>query len=296
MTLHVVGNFCVDVSMRVAALPGPGETVNALECRRWPGGKGANQALAAARAGAQVRFWSALGADAEGRRLRNAAEAAGLPVADIAEVDAPTDMSMVLVAPSAENIVASCVACARTIGDETVQAVTKDIKRGDALLLQGNLASAITQSLAAAAQAGGARLAVNASPLDAAAFPPCDLLVVNRGEAEILSGQSDVEAALQTLHDRGATDIVVTLGASGATGLSGGKRFGRSALAVEAVDTSGAGDVFCGVVVALWHAGIALPDAVDVAVRAAAVAVTRPGTFESCPSRGEMQTIILRKD
>ena len=296
MTLHVVGNICVDIAMRVAALPAPGETVNAVECLRGPGGKGANQAMAATRTGAKVRFWSAVGQDAEGSRLVDTVAAAGLPVIDIARVEAATDMSVVLVSASAENIVASCVECARAIGDETVAAVASGLRSGDAMLLQGNLAPAVTGALAASARQAGIRLAVNASPLDSSAFPPCDLLVVNRGEAESLSGQRDIEAALHTLHGLGARDVVVTLGAEGAIGLCGGKRFRRAAIPVEAVDTSGAGDVFCGVVAALWHAGMALPEAVGMAVEAAALAVTRPGTFESCPGRGEMQAIMLRKD
>ncbi|KHJ54480.1 hypothetical protein LA66_13650 [Aureimonas altamirensis] len=296
MTLHVIGNICVDFAMRVPALPGPGETVNAVECLRGPGGKGANQALAATRAGANVRFFSAVGQDAEGSRLIDRASTAGLPVADIARMDAATDMSVVLVAASAENIVASCVDCARAIGDETAGAVARALRPGDAMLLQGNLTKAATEALAASARKAGIRLAVNASPLDSSAFPSCDLLVVNRGEAQSLSGNSDIEAAIDTLHARGARDVVVTLGAKGAVGLCGGKRFRREAIQVKAVDTSGAGDVFCGVVVALWHAGTPLPEAVGVAAGAAALAVTRPGTFDSCPTRDEMQAIMLRKD
>ncbi|WP_285294533.1 PfkB family carbohydrate kinase [Aureimonas altamirensis] len=296
MTLHVIGNICVDFAMRVPALPGPGETVNAVECLRGPGGKGANQALAATRAGANVRFFSAVGQDAEGSRLIDRATTAGLPVADIARMDTATDMSVVLVAASAENIVASCVDCARAIGDETAGAVARALRPGDAMLLQGNLTKAATEALAASARKAGIRLAVNASPLDSSAFPSCDLLVVNRGEAQSLSGNSDIEAAIDTLHARGARDVVVTLGAEGAVGLCGGKRFRREAIQVKAVDTSGAGDIFCGVVVALWHAGAPLPEAVGVAAGAAALAVTRPGTFDSCPTRDEIQAIMLRKD
>jgi len=296
MTLHVIGNICVDVAMRVTALPGPGETVNAADSLRGPGGKGANQALAASRAGAAVRFFSAVGQDGEGAGLLDRVAAAGLPVIDIARVRAVTDMSVVLVADSAENIVASCVACARAIGDETVAAVAEALSPGDAMLLQGNLNNAVTQALAAQARKAGIRLAVNASPLDGSAFPSCDLLVVNRGEAESLSGNGDIDAAIDTLHALGARDVVVTLGAEGATGLCGGARFWRPAKPVKAVDTSGAGDVFCGVVVALWHAGMALPEAVERAAGAAALAVTRPGTFDSCPTRDEMQAIMLRKD
>ena len=219
MTLHVIGNICVDFAMRVPALPGPGETVNAVECLRGPGGKGANQALAATRAGANVRFFSAVGQDAEGSRLIDRATTAGLPVADIARMDTATDMSVVLVAASAENIVASCVDCARAIGDETAGAVARALRPGDAMLLQGNLTKAATEALAASARKAGIRLAVNASPLDSSAFPSCDLLVVNRGEAQSLSGNSDIEAAIDTLHARGARDVVVTLGAEGAVGL-----------------------------------------------------------------------------
>ena len=166
MTLHVIGNICVDVAMRVTALPGPGETVNAADSLRGPGGKGANQALAASRAGAAVRFFSAVGQDGEGAGLLDRVAAAGLPVIDIARVRAVTDMSVVLVADSAENIVASCVACARAIGDETVAAVAEALSPGDAMLLQGNLNNAVTQALAAQARKAGIRLAVNASPLD----------------------------------------------------------------------------------------------------------------------------------
>lgn len=252
--------------------------------------------MAATRAGASVRFFSAVGQGAEGSELIDRAATAGLPVIDIARMDAATDMSVVLVAASAENIVASCVDCARAIGDETVAAVARGLSPGDAMLLQGNLTKAVTEALAASARKAGIRLAVNASPLDGSAFPSCDLLVVNRGEAQSLSGESDIEAAIATLHALGARDVVVTLGAEGAVGLCDGERFRRAAIQVKAVDTSGAGDVFCGVVTALWHAGMPLPQAVGVAASAAALAVTRPGTFDSCPTRDEMQAIMLRKD
>jgi len=287
MTLHVVGNVCVDTTFYLDRLPRPGETVNARSTRRGVGGKGANQAVAAARTGAAVAFRAALGSDAEADFLK-ATLAADLPLDGLALLDKPTDRSSILVDGHGENIIVTAADCA---GAFDPSADLASLAKGDHLLMQGNLGADVTAACFDAARARGVVTILNPSPLGAA-LPEADVVVVNTVEAEALAGLADPAAAARRLSRDGEASVIVTLGARGALLLERGEARLLPAPAVDAVDTSGAGDVFAGVLSGCLARGLPLVAAVTVGVAAAAIAVTRRGTLAACPSRAEIAALI----
>lgn len=290
MVLQVVGNVCIDETFYVDRLPQPGETVNAVATARGVGGKGANQAVAAARTGVEVVLRAALGADADAVFVR-ARLAAELPLNGLVVLDTPTDRSTILVDERGENVVVTAAASATAFDPAEVSIQPG---RGDYLLMQGNLRPDITKACLDRAKDGGAITILNPSPLGSAAAPGADVVIVNAIEAEVLAGCADPLEAVRRLSQNGAATVVVTLGADGAVYFDREtKRIERvAAPKVVAVDTSGAGDVFAGVLSGCLTRGLPLCDAVTIGVRAAAVAVTRRGTLAACPSRSEIADLI----
>lgn len=289
MTIHVVGNVCVDTSFRLERLPQPGETLNAAAAGEGLGGKGANQAVAAARTGASVMLWAPVGKDAESDRVETllAAEISNLR---LTRLDLSCDRSVILLDRDGENVIVTAAACAEVFDPLATTDLMATWRPGDMLLMQGNLGSAVTAACLKAAREAGLSTVLNPSPLPA---EPLDLaavslLIVNRPEAEALTGEADAERAARQLRATGAENVIVTLGSAGA--------FVRQASAsglripagdVEAVDASGAGDCFAGTLAGLLAQGASLPDAARLATQAAGVAVGRAGTLASFPSRAE---------
>lgn len=294
MAVHVVGNVCLDTTFRLARFPGPGETLNAIGCSVALGGKGANQALAAWRAGAEVMLWSAVGSDAEATLVRRGLVDAGLSDHCLVVLPLPTDRSAILVDAAGENQIVSAVACARAF-DPTRSGWQAAARAGDALVLQGNLTPAATRAALEAGQALGLLTVLNASPLEERAdgLPGAPAVtVVNRGEGEALTGEREPGRIAERLARMAGGAAVVTLGAQGYVAVpapAAAPRF-HPAVPAEPLDTSGAGDVFCGTLAARLSLGDAFEPALRLAARAAAVAVTRAGTFGCGPSRDEFHT------
>lgn len=290
MALYVVGNICVDDTFYVDRLPQPGETVNAVATVRGVGGKGANQAVAASRAGAEVVFRAALGDDADAAFVR-AELGAELQVNGLVVLDTPTDRSTILVDRPGENMVVTAAASA-TAFDPTGQPSRPG--RGDYLLMQGNLRADVTRTCLSRAKDGGAFTILNPSPLGQEPVPEVDVIIVNAGEAEAIAGCSDPVEAARCLSRGGAASVVVTLGADGAICLDRGATDADriAAPAVTAIDSSGAGDVFAGVLSGCLKRGLPLVIAATVGVRAASIAVTRRGTLAACPSRSEINALL----
>jgi ribokinase len=163
--------------------------------------------------------------------------------------------------------------------------------------MQGNLRVAVTNACLRTARENGARTVLNASPIVAAALPDfslADVLVVNQSEAKALTGTGDMVAAADALAAKGAGTVVITLGAEGCLvlGPDQAESLRLPAPRVEAIDTSGAGDVFCGCLTGGLAKGISVKSALKLALAAAAIAVTRPGTLSSCPSASEIAVLI----
>ena len=293
--VFVLGNASLDTTLMVPRLPMAGETLMATGIQRSAGGKGLNQAVVAARAGAGVHFLAPLGDEPETSLIREAVAAERLDVTWVL-TGAPTDLSSLMVAPDGENCIVSTGACCDSLGIGPALDFVARLEAGDVLLMQGNLRLDVTLAAARAARVLGGRVMLNTAPLRwdfSELLPLCDLVVANSFEAQAITGHDTPGVAARALARAlagalaGAGAAVVTLGGAGCV-LADPAIQAFAAEPAAAVDTTGAGDVFCGVLAACWAAGAALPAAIARAQRAAAISVGRAGCFGAFPSRAEL--------
>lgn len=283
----VFGSLNMDLIVPVAALPRPGETVLAPRYDRAPGGKGANQAVAAARAGARVAMAGCVGRDEDGDRLLEALAAAGVDTAPIAAVPAPTGLAVVAVAEGGENLIVA----ASGANLAARRAMVPDALLADCstLLLQMELPPDETFALARRARAAGRRVVLNCAPAGAIAPEALDVLVMNEGEARAVAaamglGEEAAEGIALGLARRHRLTAVVTLGAEGALAASPQERWRIGALPVAAVDSTGAGDAFTGTLAAAIDNGMAFAAALRCASVAGALACLVPGAMPALPA------------
>ncbi|MFF7592565.1 PfkB family carbohydrate kinase [Kitasatospora purpeofusca] len=304
-----IGSVNIDRILRCPVLPAPGETVLAAGSAQGFGGKGANQAVAAAAMGAATCLVARVGADAEGRAaLADLREAGVATDAVRTDADAPTGLAVVLVDPAGENsIVVVPGANARLTGAEVAQALAElALTSADTVLTSGEVPEECIRATASALPAGP-RWIHNAAP--AGILPDWSgpglrrpLLVANAVEAAQLTGRSADDAGTTGTADRtgdataataaalaGLGDgAVVTLGAAGALVAAGGAVHRVPAPEVTVVDTTGAGDVFCGALAARLSQGASLPEAAATAVAAGAFAVTALGARGALPRPADL--------
>jgi ribokinase len=293
----VIGNAVVDVSHRVPALPRPGETVVASAKSKDVGGKGFNQAVTVHRAGSTVRFLAAVGSDVDGERIEEQLALNGLGTDDLIVQDGVSDGSSIYVAETGENSIVSTTDRARSLGIEEAETLLRSLTTADTLLLQGNLSPQTTEACLHHARDKGVRTIVNPAPISfdyLPLWPLIDVAIVNEIEAAALTETPDIEAAAARLSSFGIDLAVITLGKAGALIGSGDDGIRIEAPAVSAVDSTGAGDVFCGVLAAALDQGIAPKAACHWAVAAASLSVTRRGTLSSFPSADELQALRPR--
>jgi ribokinase len=296
MTFIILGNITADEVMAAAAWPEPGRTIVVGAPVRDLGGKGANQAIVLKRAGAEVRLVAAIGHDEAGAWMARGIAAEGLSPGDLIRLPLPSDRSLIFVAPSGENAIASIITCSEAVTAADAHAALTGAGAGDVLVLQGNLSLGTTRAACVAARAAGLPVLFNPSPMREGFFdllPMIDLLVVNEGEAIELAGPLAPEPLLQHLQAAGAGAVVMTLGARGAMALG---RFGAAAVPaepVEAVDTTGAGDSFMAVLAAaLFQRQLSIAAALRIAAAAAAITVSRRGTLSAFPSAAELAALF----
>jgi len=281
--LLVVGSVNADLTVVADTLPGPGETVTGGRFSRGQGGKGANQAVAARRAGAEVRLVGAVGDDDHGRSARAALEAEGVDTRDLAVVaGTPTGVALIAVDAGGANQIAVASGANERVDPRAAGEAVAGLDAGRAaVLLSFELPDAPLEAAAAAAFASGLPLVVNPAPARplAEALAACrPLLTPNEPEAAELTGHDDPEQAARALVALTRAPVVMTLGRAGALLAEPAGGVTRvPAPAVTVVDTTGAGDVFSGVLAAGLAARRELPAAVEAAVLAASRSVTAPG-------------------
>jgi ribokinase len=291
LTVVVIGNATVDVSYDVPRLPAAGETVLARARRIDAGGKGLNQAIVARRAGAEVVYCAPLGQDAQAEVILERLKAEGLEAAQFRRVPVPTDESLIFVAPAGENAIVSTAAAAHALDETAVTPILAGLRAGDLLLMQGNLTRAVTAACLDRAREAGARTMLNPAPIAfdyEGLWPAVCIAVVNEVESDLLTGIGDPITAAQALQRSGVGTVVTTLGAEGVSMVDGDGEHHVPAPQVEAVDTTGAGDVFCGVLAAALETPLEWAPALRWAVAAASVSVTRRGTASAFPSSEEL--------
>ena len=301
----VVGSLNVDYIAQVDRLPRPGETMRAGALIRRYGGKGANQALAAARQGAQVALIGALGDDADGRAYRAHFVAQGIDMSGVAAIARrPTGTAWIAVDATAENFIVVAPGSNGALTPAWVQARASAITAARALLLQWEVPpSAVLAALRLAARAG-VPVMMNPSPLRAG-FPwgrfPLDTVIVNAGEARALFGLGPEVAARRTgawrpvLERHGIRRLVITRGADATLLLAGAYALEVPTLRVRPVDTVGAGDAFAGTYTARRAEGADLAEAVRAANAAAALATLKPGAQEAIPTRAATARALTRR-
>ncbi|MFD3718549.1 ribokinase [Streptomyces sp. NPDC058674] len=287
--IAVLGSTNMDLVAYVPKAPRTGETVTGSAFRTVPGGKGANQAVAAARLGGEVVMIGAVGADEFGVRLRSALASAGVETAALRTVEGASGTAHITVDDEGGNsIVVIPGANARVTGLEAGD--DSRIAASDTLLLQLELPLEAVLAGARAARAHGVRTVLTpapARPLPAELLAATDLLVPNEHEAAALTGLTDPrQAAAALLHE--VPEVVVTLGAAGVLWAARGREpLAVPATPVRAVDTTAAGDTFVGALAVALGEGRAMPEALRWASAAAALSVQRPGAQDSMPTRGE---------
>ena len=297
----VLGNATIDIVLEVDRLPAPGETLLAGGILRCAGGKGLNQAIAAARAGssAQVRtsLIASIGDDADAAYLRSVVEreACGL-TAQWLVTDLPTDVSTIWVAPSGQNTIVSSAACARALPPSQVPELLVSLAPGDLLLLQGNLTAPTSLAAMRRGRASGAQIVLNTAPIDwdmREAVALADVVIANEPEALALTG-AEADAAVRALQAFGPAVAVLTRGEHGALVAEGQNVTAIPAPKVVAVDAAGAGDVMVGALAAELAARRPVTEAVALAVAAASLSVTRRGTVPSFPTSSEIESLRAR--
>lgn len=295
--LLVFGSINADLVFRVATLPVPGETVLCPGYAVVPGGKGANQAAAAAKAGAEVRFVGTVGDDGFGALLRRNLEQAGVDGAGLAVGTAPTGTAVIAVDDRGENAI--IVASGANLLTGAEQVADLDLGPGLTLLCQNEVRPAETFALIRRAAARGARTILNLAPATGApdeVLACLDTLVVNRVELGMLlaADPADPVELARRFVARHGRRCVVTLGSEGAVGVEPGGGWRVPALPVEPVDTTGAGDTFAGVFATALDQGRAFEEALRRASVAAALACEAVGAQAAQPDAARIGQHLAR--
>jgi ribokinase len=296
----VLGSLNMDLVFTAERFARPGETVIGNSFAAHPGGKGANQAVAAARAGVEVALIGALGADEHARELRRVLQAEGVDHSHVARrANVPTGVASILVDGRGENQIVVVPGANGKVEIEDLERAEEVLAGARLLVCQLELPLAIVDRGLVLARRRGVPTLLNAAP--AAELTPeiwrsVDWLVVNEREAQRTAGAAGApEVQLARLLDRGPRRVVITLGARGAlAGERGATPRRISPFAVEVVDTVGAGDAFVGSLAASWVRGDDFDACLQSASAAGALACTRRGAIASLPTRAEVEALLER--
>ena len=291
----VFGSINVDLVVPVKALPRPGETVLGPSYKLVAGGKGANQALAAARAGAMTRMVGAVGRDGFAEVALADMSAAGVDLSGVARCGAPTGCAVICVDKAGQNMIA--VAAGANMKVRESQLADGYLGPRSLVAMQMEVPPAQNWALVARARPMGARLLLNVAPagqLPEPILPALDWLVVNEIEAGMIAaklgqGGEDARAAGSALAKATGIAVVVTLGAQGAVAFAAKQGWEIGALAIEPVDTTGAGDAFVGAFAAALDEGADLPTALRWGSTAGALACLSQGAQPSLPARTDIE-------
>lgn len=289
-TVLVAGSANLDFVVRAAHVPAPGETVLGREFRTFPGGKGANQAVACARAGgARTRMLLALGQDDFATPIETSLRDAGVQLHAVRDAQLPTGTAFICLSDDAENAITVAPGANMALRPQHLPA----LDGVQWLLLQLETPLDTVLAYAVAARAAGVKVALNAAPaqvLPAELLAQLDMLIVNEGELDVVAGNPpDLASGLARLD---VPCVIVTLGARGCLARHEGRTLLQPAFAISPVDTTAAGDTFCGTLVASLARGEALQQALLAASAASALACTRLGAQSSIPDHAEVTALL----
>ncbi|WP_447871400.1 ribokinase [Serratia fonticola] len=302
--LVVLGSINADHILNINQFPQPGETVIGQQYKVAFGGKGANQAVAAGRSGADIAFIACVGADDIGERIRQQLATDRIDTQPIEAIaDSTTGVALIFVNAEGENVIGIDAGANAAVTPEYLNRYRQQVIDADALLMQ--LESPLETVIAAAKLAKQHQTQVILNPAPACELPDellamVDMITPNETEAQRLTGIAvnndvDAERAASILHDKGIGCVIITLGSRGVWLSENGKGKLVPGFKVNAVDTIAAGDTFNGALVTALLEGKVMSDAVRFAHAAAAIAVTRPGAQPSVPWREEIDAFLQQQ-
>ena len=295
----VVGSLNMDLVVRVPRHPRPGETLLGSAFHTFPGGKGANQAVAAARLGAPVRMIGRVGADEFGEALLATLQNDGVDTRCVQQdAQAASGVALITVSADGQNTIVVAAGANGRLSAQDVTAAEEAFIDAGAVVLQLEIPLPAVEAAARLGRKHGAAVVLNpapAQPLSAELLALADYLVPNQTELELLSGEPDLERGIRALLKRGVRNLVVTLGERGARWASPAGTLDAPAFAVHAVDTVAAGDAFVGAFSAALAEGRPVQEALLRGNAAGALSVTRAGAQPSLPARAELEAFLRER-
>lgn len=293
----VIGSSNTDMTIKGDRLPVPGETVTGGVFYMGPGGKGANQAVAAKRLGGDVEFICKVGRDIFGDNALAGYEKEGIDTSHVMRSEKASGTALILVDESGENCISVASGANGDITPADIDSVADVIRAAGFLILQLEIPVESVLRAAKIAHEAGVYVILNPAPaceLPKELFKYISLMTPNRTETASMSGQEIIDEdslaqAVEVLRGYGVQDFVVTLGSKGSLVFKGGKAEMIPSLKVKAVDATAAGDTFCGALCVALSEGLSLTEAAKFATKASAITVTRPGAQNSIPTRSEIE-------
>lgn len=299
--ITVVGSANTDFIVKTSRLPVPGETVTDGEFSQVFGGKGANSAVAAIRAGVQVGFIGAVGDDEFGHRIKENLRSRGIDTSHLLQLrEAPGGVALIMVDNQGENSIAVAPGANRLLTPQHIQLAKNALEESAIIMLQMEISAEANRETLKIAAARQIPTLLNYAPFRQGILEIDDKinwLIVNEGEAAILAdcrveSPEQAFAAAEKLLGRGPNWVIITLGEAGVAAVSRQKRYHIEAFPVRAVDTTAAGDTFCGALAAALCRQEEMEQALAFASAAAALAVTRIGAQPSIPEKNEIEALL----
>ena len=292
----VVGSINMDLVVRVPHAPRPGETVLGNNYKMYPGGKGANQAVAASRMGGEVTMLGRVGNDNFGDSLiQGLVEDKIKTTYVIKDSNARTGIAMIAVAPDGQNLIVVASGANAETSIDDINNSRELMRETDLLLVQLECPLETVTSAVDLAQIYNVPVILNPAParlLSTALLANVDYLTPNESELELLTGDKDLQKGMKRLFDLGVKNVIVTLGADGAQVVSNGINESLPAYEVTAVDTTAAGDAFNGALAVALAEGKPLLEAVSYGIAAGGLAATKRGAQPSLPIREQVESLI----
>ena len=294
--IAVVGSANTDMVIKADRIPAPGETVIGREFVMAPGGKGANQAVAAARLGAEVTFVARLGSDVFGDRAIAGYEQEGIDTTWIVrDPETASGVALIFVDEAGENSIAVASGANARLAAEDVERAQDAIASADVLLVQLEVPLAALSRAIEIAHSAGVRVILNPAPaqeVPASLLSRVSIATPNEHEIKVVVGEGDRVQSVAKMLDAGTQTVLVTLGAQGVLWAEKGQQVRIPAFRVQAVDTTAAGDAFNGALAYALASELAMQEAIRYASAAAAIAVTRMGAQPSLPTRTEVKVFL----
>ena len=294
--ITVLGSINMDLIATTPRLPKPGETVAGSGFSTAAGGKGANQALAATRAGGKVSMVGAVGQDEFANPALELLKDAGTELAAVARQPGPTGTALILVGGDGENMIAVVPGANGLVDAKQAEDAVASMAKGDVLMLQLEVPAATVETALKTARTKGVVTILNTAPLteDAARLAAmADVVVANETEFERLAGQDGLDnaqraALLEEMHRKTGQTIIITLGGDGVIAMKDGEHYRAAGLTIDPVDTVGAGDTFCGYIAASLDQGLDFGTSLRRAAVAGSLACLKPGAQPSIPTDAEV--------